>query len=1570
MAEYTQNSNASTSLTGKVLKFFKKLIQIIQGSSQSSLVLHLKMNDDAENWVVIDSSQTANNGILYDYNESEENTDGYNTTGLINGALQFDPLSVDGSFVLVPYNAAYDVKGKFSIAMWVYIPNAIPGDTLYPLFYLGDQNNDESYIELRLQSKPSGEIMMRFEFYNSITEKEDSLSEDTIITAAGWYHVAVTIDSTVGTGRMNFYINSAEIADSETNGTEYDPNINVPIYIGSDYLFNVNELIYIDDFRFYNRKLTESEVGDIYNSGAGTENEDVVLGQSSTGPVTLSGKIIKFISQTIKSGSISLVASFKKLKFANKTLIPAAPGWEFNYRKKITIAGSTGAGTDYPVLLKIGNASGGDFNLDGNSSHFPSGKGDSGDIRFLDTNGDPLKFWVETVISGVAYVWVKVESDLNTDQDIYVEYGGTAQDLCDPENVFPFFDDFEGTSIDTGKWLPPGVITVTGSEAIMDTGLNSSTSYFLKSLYQIIPGMEFRYRMKYVKHGAYAGDPYNEIGEYISTGANFNSLANISVRRGAGRLGYPVTLLNARGIDNTGTTNLSKGDQIIENAYYRNYIRRTQTNTVLDYNHALDNYTSSVNYDLSWGQGTNDDANLWLAVRKAAYYHVDWVFARKAIDIEPVFDAAGAEQEGPSGFQLIPKSMKFIARTLGASMSVGSDLYKGPSFSASFNLTAQKTKVLSKMLSGAVFYVDYINRLVSILFEATFSLLAGKAKKLLAMITGATAGLQYVYGKISSSDFYSVMIWNSGWQININTRRVFQTFTVPAGVTKLTRIVSNPWARSLAEREGIYADFYAANPSTHQLTGPRLARYFWPKEEVLVSSPVPYLAADTDVDVTPGGYYGVLFSSNDYYGTEMRSRDPGPYSGGLLNWYNSGWSPTSHDLQMTIEGSEYGDILNPGISATKAIFATGFIPSLSLLASKMLGRIFSAAVFLSGSIRKSITAIFSALIDMTKIPGAYGPEQSAGYDNQTPVVNDNYYLSSRYWDGQQFIATVPRITRAYIRLGNSSDQNWTFEIYASNGSNQPTGPALSSITYLASTLVPQGQYNWVSVPLNPATVTVGQKYMFIVRGDSITSSAGKVSITNGMYADGYYVYSSTYGASWHHTESAYDLSLAIYGVDYLPAADIMIWTKKIVAVTMTFISGAGKLIQGVAETTVALAAEKGRVVMSKVRSAVVMLQEIYSQISNANFVTTPLNPYATFSVGESRILVQTITIPATINKLRDFRFGSYGSSSGYDNIYVDIYAADTGTNLPTGPMLSRTTWTDAEIPGSQGWSTIKDLDTPVTPGGYYAIRISSDGPASTPYALSPSGSSVYSGGGLMYYIVGSGWLNFMSQDITMELNGDGGEWLPNPGIRAIKYVRMFTGAVINFASGAGKLIQGIAIATLSLGAWQKLRYKVKNFVASITFGGGTGTDILVILDTAALSLTGDADKKTKIIARAAAYLSVGITKFYSYIRRATINISQSQSNFTHIITGASLSLNLSWSKKEAHIYRVLLPLSAVMRFFLAKVLATAVIFLSRTTTKLVMLVLEGAGFTVGLLMVGAYKISRLFANRPKITSKS
>lgn len=126
----------------------------------------------------------------------------------------------------------------------------------------------------------------------------------------------------------------------------------------------------------------------------------------------------------------------------------------YNYRKKISITGASGLGTNAQVLVKVGatsSATGEDFDLDGHAENFPN------DIRFTDNDGETeLDYYLEKTLgagdSMVAWFWVEVADSLESSADIYIYYGKSAgTSASNADNTFIFAEDFE--DLTTGQAL-------------------------------------------------------------------------------------------------------------------------------------------------------------------------------------------------------------------------------------------------------------------------------------------------------------------------------------------------------------------------------------------------------------------------------------------------------------------------------------------------------------------------------------------------------------------------------------------------------------------------------------------------------------------------------------------------------------------------------------------------------------------------------------------------------------------------------------------------------------------------------------------------------------------------------------------------------------------------------------------------------------------------------------------------------------------------------------------------------------------------------------------------------------
>ncbi len=152
----------------------------------------------------------------------------------------------------------------------------------------------------------------------------------------------------------------------------------------------------------------------------------------------------------------------------------------WSYRLPITVSNGNGTGlTDFQVKVVI-------------DTQTPIGAGkmnsDGSDIRFTTSDGKlVIPHWVETGInSPTTTIWVKVPSiPANGTTTIYMNYGqSSATDMSNSEAVFDFFDDFEGTSLDTSKWdivTNGGTYSVANSEVLLDPADNANNAVALVS---------------------------------------------------------------------------------------------------------------------------------------------------------------------------------------------------------------------------------------------------------------------------------------------------------------------------------------------------------------------------------------------------------------------------------------------------------------------------------------------------------------------------------------------------------------------------------------------------------------------------------------------------------------------------------------------------------------------------------------------------------------------------------------------------------------------------------------------------------------------------------------------------------------------------------------------------------------------------------------------------------------------------------------------------------------------------------------------------------------------------------
>jgi len=145
---------------------------------------------------------------------------------------------------------------------------------------------------------------------------------------------------------------------------------------------------------------------------------------------------------------------------------------KFKYRNPITVCGSTaGEQTDYQVLIEL-DSTNFDFNLTQTNGE---------DIRFTDSGGDLLDYWIESwdKLNETAKIWVKVPSiPASPDKtEIFMYYGNpSVSSASDGGATFDAYDDFEsgfsGWGNHTADYAQSSEQAYEGTYSVKKTGVD------------------------------------------------------------------------------------------------------------------------------------------------------------------------------------------------------------------------------------------------------------------------------------------------------------------------------------------------------------------------------------------------------------------------------------------------------------------------------------------------------------------------------------------------------------------------------------------------------------------------------------------------------------------------------------------------------------------------------------------------------------------------------------------------------------------------------------------------------------------------------------------------------------------------------------------------------------------------------------------------------------------------------------------------------------------------------------------------------------------------------------------
>lgn len=175
----------------------------------------------------------------------------WTTSGKNNDCLSFG----NEKYATLPHVAdVTSFTSSFSISLWVY-PTDVAGEQfmlqkgLFPYNYRIDFPNS------------------KFNFAGGINGSWNTTLSTSTYALNTWYHVVAVYDSTSGVGKK-LYVNGSVVATNTLTGTLTTSTNDVMVgkySVSSGYDYSGK----LDEFAFWDRPLTSTEVGVIYNSGSG-----------------------------------------------------------------------------------------------------------------------------------------------------------------------------------------------------------------------------------------------------------------------------------------------------------------------------------------------------------------------------------------------------------------------------------------------------------------------------------------------------------------------------------------------------------------------------------------------------------------------------------------------------------------------------------------------------------------------------------------------------------------------------------------------------------------------------------------------------------------------------------------------------------------------------------------------------------------------------------------------------------------------------------------------------------------------------------------------------------------------------------------------------------------------------------------------------------------------------------------------------------------------------------------------------------------------------------------------------
>lgn len=289
-------------------------------------------------------------------------------------------------------------------------------------------------------------------------------------------------------------------------------------------------------------------------------------------------------------------------------------GGSWQYSKNIIISNSGGILTDYQVLISL------------DSSNFPSNAQNSGaDIRFTDSRGNELDYWIESwdSVTKNAKIWIKMPSIPSGATMTYMYYGNpSATSSSNGSAVFDFFDDFHSisetwTCAVASNQFGYGSCSASNSVATVTGGTNDWWSLFASGAASLSPPLSVEFFSK---------DTVVYPGGFIIGMASSQSLVSPT---------YAVFFMGGTAVWNNGFESFNNGVSSSEGS--SNDLPNFSVVRIDVYGTKIDYY---VNGSLVHTKTTNVPTGgmkvILSAAQPSSSISTDWVRVRKYASIEPL----------------------------------------------------------------------------------------------------------------------------------------------------------------------------------------------------------------------------------------------------------------------------------------------------------------------------------------------------------------------------------------------------------------------------------------------------------------------------------------------------------------------------------------------------------------------------------------------------------------------------------------------------------------------------------------------------------------------------------------------------------------------------------------------------------------------------------------------------------------------------------------------------------------------------------------------------------------------